>query len=89
MLQPLLVSLRMGNTNWSFAVDGTAQSMVWIGFADTVDADNAIAVAVSTESQVILSPRRGHHLVNVRGEELQHVVPPRQFKGASSICLHG
>lgn len=73
MLQPLLVSLRMGNTNWSFAVDGTAQSMVWIGFADTVDADNAIAVAVSTESQVILSPRRGHHLVNVQGEELQHV----------------
>ncbi len=73
MLQPLLVSLRMGNTNWSFAVDGTAQSMVWIGFADTVDADNAIAVAVSTESETILQPQRAYHLMNASDEELSAV----------------
>ena len=73
MLQPLLISLRMGDTSWSFAVEGTAQSMVWIGFADTVDADNAIAVATSTESEVILSGRRGHVLLNVQGEELKYV----------------
>ena len=73
MLQPLLISLRMGNTNWGFSVDGTAQSMVWIGFGDTVDADNAIAVAVSTESETILQPRRGHHLLSVQGDELQYV----------------
>ena len=74
MLQPLLISLRMGDKNWGFAVDGTAQSMVWIGFGDTVDADSAIAVAVSTETETILQPRRACHLVNSADEELSSVL---------------
>ena len=57
MLQPLLISLRMGDTNWSFAVDGTAQSMTWIGFDEVVDAETAIAVAVSTERESIIKNR--------------------------------
>lgn len=84
MLQPLLISLRMGDKNWGFAVDGTAQSMVWIGFSDTVDADNAIAVAVSTDSETILQPRRAYHLVNDADEDLTAVA----LGGSSSTMVH-
>ena len=69
MLQPMLVTLRRGDDSWSFSVEGTAQSMVWIGFGEAVDADNAVAVAVCTESEVILQARRGHRLVEADGGE--------------------
>ena len=74
MLQPMLITLRRGDASWSFSVEGTAQSMVWIGFGEQVDADNAIAVAVCTETQVILQPRRTYHLVATDGTEPSAVV---------------
>lgn len=74
MLQPMLITLRRGDASWSFSVEGTAQSMVWIGFGEQVDADNAIAVAVCTETQVILQPRRAYHLVATDGTEPSAVV---------------
>lgn len=74
MPQPLLISLRQGNTSRNFSVDGTAQSMVWIGLGAAVDADNAIAVAISTEAAIVLQPTRGYHLLSSRDEELAHTV---------------
>lgn len=74
MLAPLLISLRQGDTNWTFSVDGTAQSMVWLGFSETVDADNAIAVAVTTETDTVLQPARDYHLIDAQGNEHPRVV---------------
>lgn len=83
MPQPLLISLRRGDASWTFSVDGTAQSMTWLGFGAQVDADNAIAVAICTERDVVLQPTRGYHLVSGTDEELSRVI-----LGASGTLLH-
>ena len=84
MPAPLLISLRQGETNWTFSVDGTAQSMVWLGFGESVDADNAIAVVVSTESDTVLQPTRDYHLVDTQGNEHPRVV----LGGATGTLLY-
>ena len=73
MLAPMLITLRRGQQSWSFSVEGTAQSMVWLGFGKTIDADNALAAAVCTESDIVLQPRRSYHLVGVDGIEYQRL----------------
>ena len=70
----MLISLRLGDTSRSFSVDGTAQSMTWIGLATTVDADNAIAVAVATEHDVVLQATRGYTLLGAADEELARII---------------
>ncbi len=67
MQQPLLISLRLGDENRSFSVDGNTQSMVWLGLSHTVDPDNAMAVVVAHEGVTMLQPARTYQLVSPDG----------------------
>jgi hypothetical protein len=68
MARALLVSLRNEDTSKTFSVDELSQSMVWLGLASNVTAENAIAVVLATDEGLVLRPTRNCQLIATRNK---------------------
>ncbi|MBR3316856.1 MAG: FHA domain-containing protein [Atopobiaceae bacterium] len=80
----LLVSLRNDDISKTFSVDEVSHSMVWLGLADVVTVENAIAVILVTDEGLILRPARGCKLIS---SQKQMVAQQRLSPTADSVMF--
>lgn len=77
MGQALLISLRHDDMSRTFSVDEVSQSMVWLGLSSDVTAENALAVVLSIDGNLVLRATRDNRLLIRNDERISEFTLPR------------
>ena len=86
MGQALLISLRHEDMSRTFSVDEVSQSMVWLGLAADVTAENAMAVVLSIDGNLVLRPTRDHRLLVRNNEEVAEFHLPQNADSITFVA---
>ncbi len=78
MGKALLISLRHDDMSRTFSVDEVSQSMVWLGLSEDVTAENAIAVVLSMDGNLVMRPTRNHELLVRQNKKVTEYRLPRE-----------